>query len=338
MLLLHVSHSVMPKLWAVCFAVGVLSACSQDDVVTPTSMASQPTLLDASSSKIVINPSDRAAFIELKQPLSAYLDGLELAETPAAKNTLIELKKIVSHEQGAQAFKAHYNVSFFDQYTLMGMAVKSSTQFCDKVITTTQLSLSSEDKELTIKSDFEESQLLDHSQATYASNYFYQVSSDKVDVNQKVEGNLKRQFNGLAHHQELPYSIDALHDSQALFLYQALTYKLSKLQTLKEHTTSTVEFSYISAPEDADSKEVLSVVEAQYQGLQLDEKTVLNTYLLSSKHFLRGDEGEWLEDGYSIEWISAGGIVLYEAFVMPTGLSMQYALNAVSLLDKPNCK
>ncbi|MCK5881068.1 MAG: hypothetical protein KAG18_04275 [Sinobacterium sp.] len=322
----------MPKLWAVCLAACVLSSCSKDEPAAPVAAVDEP------ASKTAINEADRASFSELSQPISTYIAELKAAQSEDSKNTLIEFKKIVNKDQGAQAFKAHYKVSFFDQYSLLGFAVRSSTQFCDKVVTNTQLSLSSDDKELTIESNFEETQLLDHSQATYVSSYYYQVSTDKVDVNQRVEGSLKRQFNGLAHHQALPYKIDALHDKQALFLYQALTYKLEQLQTLQKNPALTAEFSYMSAPEDADSKEVLSVVEAKYMGLQLDEKTVLDTYLLSSKHFLRDEQGEWSNDGYSIEWLSSGGVVLYESFVMPTGLSMQYELNAVSLLEKPVCQ
>lgn len=323
--------------------VAVISACS-NDIQELTAEKNDGAELNAASavnkddSSTAIQAVDRLVFSELRAPLTSYIQNLEATSDEDAKNTMLALKNIVSEKAGAQAFKAHYGVTFFDQYSLQGLAVKSSTYYCDKVVSTTNLNLSSDDNVLNMKSVLEETQALDYSKASYISNYFYQVSTDKVDVNQRVEGNFKRQFNGLLHHQELPYSVDALHDAEALFIKQSLDYKLAQLQDLKLENDGSISFSFMSAPEDVDSTEVLNVVEGHYQGLQLDVNTRLDTYLLEQKHFLRDEQGGWVDDGHSIEWLSASGIMLYESFIMPSGLSMQYSLNAVSLLEKPLCE
>lgn len=313
-------------------AIVLLGACSND---TKDDQNITINKVEPNGFNVSIDRADRQVFSELLQPLDDYIQLLEVNNTSAINKSLTEFKKIII-DDAKQGFKAQYNVNFFDQYSLVGNAEKISQHFCDKVVSTTHLSLNSDDQALNIQSMFEETQSLDHSQANYLSTYFYQVSEDKVNVNQKVEGSLKRQFNGLAHIQELPYRVEALHDAESFFLYQSLAYKLEQLEGIKR-TDETVSFSYLSAPEDVDSSVVLNVVEGRYKGLQLNEAT-LNTYLLEIKHFLRDEQGEWVDDGHSVEWLSDSGVMLYESFLMPTGLSMQYALHTVQLLEKPVCQ
>ena len=278
-----------------------------------------------------IKVEDRAVFISLIQGLGEYIESDLFDKLRSESVTVFNAKNMVFDD-----FTANYQVRFFDQYTLTGHATKTVKVACESSEYSSQLLLKSEDGELTIRSSTIETQPLDSSQAQYTSVYFYQVDADKVDVNQKVEGQFKRQFNGVAHHQELPFSHDVLHDKNALFLHQSKQFKLEQLLDIDKNNKQVIQFNYISVPEDIDNSEVYNLVELSYLPFSYKQK-IFHGYQLLTKHFIHDESGSWVEDGHSVEWMTASGVVLFESFIMPTGLSMQYWLQAVSTSESPKC-
>ncbi len=265
-----------------------------------------------------------------------------IKEVKTLPETLVKEVAVFSDAlNNSKHHQASYSVQFRDQYIMNGESQLLIAQTCDYLVHDKNLTLMSIDQAALVKSTYIEHQAFDGQSGEYLSDYFYQVDTDQVSVNQKVEGKIIKRFNGVAIEQELPSADAKLFDKQALMLAETLNLKLSKL---KPDVSDAEAFSFYSLPEDISANEVYTVTKQLSVPEQLAKASVKynETALLGMKHYLLeiAEDGsrQWIEDGYSIEWYANGGILLHHGFVMPTGVSMSYDLQSIESVPAADCK
>ena len=228
---------------------------------------------------------------------------------PSTRLPLTSEQSIINHH-------AHYAAQFVDQYRLLGHADVSIRQGCDKMDYAKQQYLASDDQVLQVRSNYQESQDLEGSSITYVSNYFYQVSEDKVDINQRVEGDIQRQFNGRIMRQALPVKLQKKFNSAARSVLESYAYKQNWLKD------TTMPSYFLSLPEDIDTQEVLNVMRLSTGKTQVEQAQWYDI-----KHFLLSEDGKSCQpDGHSVELMSNDGVLLFQSFQMPGGVSMSFML------------